>query len=578
VKKIPHPILESRKVLEKTLHRRKFLKSFAGWGGAGMMGYSAAASALHMMVHGAFSKIYANSISSEPRNLFELYLQGGFPAQFLYLPLRPNAGDLYVHNTNNSNNWVSGAPVYTTAPVTAAGVTLHLPFIWAQTIPRAASRGGGFVPMSNLLTNTMMARGFWNPFDSHEIGSIQISRPSVTAPSIAGMLIDQIDGSRSPIPAVAGEHDLAGATFYSRTKARKVARYRRSDNFLNPIATIMDPFRANAGMLGLLDKKDQFSALFNDALSAVAQDARRLDPGSESILSSLSGAEALFRRNFGNLTDVYNSLYAKYMGLMNACSVQAYLSSAISPIASSPYRSGETLGVIATTDLRTIVQPNSHIGYMASAFALGEFLITNNLSKAVTVYAEGTNGLQFTAVRDGVTTIHQGIPNDQHGYGVAATIPSNNFYARCVAACTYEMSLALKDVNLFDSTVMKVGSDFPRSPSNDGSGSDHAWSANGFMLTSGAIKKPSVIGNIARSPYAAPSNPALRSYIGTWGEGSTHNHEGSNGTYLNLGHYASSICTALNIPSPTPNFLSIIQDSPTEGLVPLLGPGQTRNT
>lgn len=567
--KTPKEIAIAELEMKKTLHRRQFLKSFSGWSGAAMVGCSSAASVLQMMIHGAISKAYGETLATEPRTFLDIFINGGFPAQFLYLPLNPGGGSNYVHNTWNSTNWVSDQPVAGFVPVTTNGQTMHLPFIWGQNIPRASARGGGQVPVSSLLTNTMFARGFWNPSDGHEVGQVQVFRPNPTEPSISGMVADQVDASRIPIPAVSAG---AGgyADFYSRTKGIK-----RVGLNGNPVSDLVSSFTSNAEMTAALAKKDQFSALFQEALTAVAQDARVLNGGSETILSTLSSAENLFRRNFGNLTDVFNNLKAKYAALITASTNMSELfSSAISPAAGHAYRNGNdsvNLYSVTNADLRTIITINSTVDRMAESFAVAEFLMMEGLSKAILI--------QLTTLLNVAMTKSSGTANaiivDQHALGVGVSVVANNFYARSLTACLYELTSRLKETNKFNETVIKVGSEFTRSPRDDGTGGDHGWQGNCFMLLSGAIKKPAIVGNLSLNFYTRTQN--IPSLAGTWGVGGTINHEGSNSTRLNMGHYASTVCTALKVPSPTPNFLGIVAESPTEGLVPLIGPGETRD-
>jgi hypothetical protein len=555
------------------LPRRNFLQGLAGLGGAHMFRAATGSAALEMLVHGAISNLHAESSPIIPRTYVDVFLPGGYSAWNFYLPLDPYPNQTIISNTGCSNNYTGNNFVYSSTPITAAGQTIKLPHIWSSSIPRAASRGGGTVPMSSLLANSLFARGFTEPANSHEFGQIWANKPDPANPSINGMVGDYVNSATTPFPVVVAGNETAGTRAYSakHTPAKNIGL--RTDGNGNPLQALLSSFTIDSSMQQMIARRDVFSQFFQSALQSVANDVKQYKPhGSETLLSSVAGAENLFYRNFGNLTDVYSSLTAKYQDLISrSTGISSILTSAISPASNSLTR--RTPGDPATNaDLRTIITSNSTVSWLAEGFAVAEFLIQENLSKAINIVLDvGNYTVTDIQIQQAVLPTQTIMHLDHHLVGAGVALPVNTFVAKALAACLYEFTQRLRELNKYDETFIKVGSEFSRAPLINGSGSDHGYLAQCFLGLSGAIHTPYVLGNIKLN--ADPNGQ----YAGTMGNAATINHEGNNNTILGIGHHASTICKILRIPSPSPSFQSIV-DETSAGIVPVVDPGETRDT
>lgn len=536
--------------------RRHFLQGFSGLVGASMLRNSAGLAALHGLTHGLLTKAMAAESSTPARKYIDLYIGGGFHGASFYLPLKPYSSESYTFNTWTANNWVEGAPVFQTHSFTHNGETLQLPKVWSMSIPVV---GGGSVPMTELAKNMMFLRGFHNPLDSHELNSVQVIRPDATASSITGMVGDR---STKPIPVTQLWPDRGGIFAAQRVGAKTITTYN------NPLTSALSSFSPSAEMNQILSRRQNFETAFQTAMRAVSADAHKM--GAENLLASVASAESLLRNQFGDLAAAYNTLRNKYLGLIASCrDMSSLLTEAISPEANSLYRNftyGSANTFCSNADLRTILTSTSNMFRLSEAFAMTEFLIMNNLSDAITMDLGGPFNLSMESVGNPIVTSYT---TDMHEFGVGLSIPSLNFMGRCLSACLYELTQRLRSQNMFGETVIKMGSEFNRSARHDGSGGDHAWQANSMALLSGSIQTPYVLGNIS-------VGSSTGQFRGTWGQGTGITHEGSPNTILNLGHYASSICNALRVPSPTSNFAGIVTTTSQGIIVPSVDRG--RNT
>jgi len=555
-------------------NRRDILKMMSGYGGARMLAGSGATSILHMMVQGYFSKLYAQSQRVQPRKFIDMNVLGGFASHYCYLPLKPRTSDSFAANGWVATRWNSGGAVYETLPVTSGSTTIQMPPVWGVGIPKATARGAGLTDSSAVFQKSIFMRGLWNAFDSHGFGWLHKSRPSPSALSIGGVVADAADPIASPLTAI-GINPFDTSGYAAKKIAQKII-----NTGGDRISAIVNPVIADTNMRNLLSTRDGFSQQFNAALEAVASDVRGIREGADNILASVASAESLLRRNFGNLTDRWNSLLAKYRQIMrDSRDITGVIPNAINPAAGSLLRRVEgddtNFQYATAPDLRQIFTPTSEVQWMAENFATLEFLMEENLSHMVSCDIISVVGLNVVneMINGGIVTAGPLVTShglDQHVSGSGFALAVNTFYSRALIACMNEFVLRMTELGKMDDLLIRVSSEFTRAPRNTGTGSDHGWQANCFWLVSGGIHQPQVVGNIIRN-----SPDVNRS--GTWGYGGLVNHEGSP-IRINMGHAVSSVAAALRVTSPVDNFLPILRDDTTSGIISTVGEGTTGET
>jgi hypothetical protein len=344
----------------------------------------------------------------------------------------------------------------------------------------------------------------------------------------------------------------------------------------NSLIQLLGPVQADQTMRDMMSRRDTFSSLFQSALASIVQDVRLIRPrGADAISATVTGAENLVRRNFGNLVTEFENLRLKYEALIQRCTdMTQVFTSPISPSLTMTSGSSQVPNILRrlrqdssatiycnNSDLRTLIGSNTSVRHLAEGFALSEFLIRENLSKAINICVDEVLNVQV----DGMAP--QEMYFDQHTSGAPVALVLNAFTSRAIAACMYELQLRINELGKADDTFIKVGSEFTRAPDATQEGGDHGFEAQCFWGYSAAVKNPFVIGNTQRD--ASLTYPSTH-YPGSWGRFAKVSHEGSPDTVLGVGHYASTICAALRVKTPVPNFQSVVQEDGANGIIPVI--------
>ncbi|MCB0393103.1 MAG: DUF1501 domain-containing protein, partial [Bdellovibrionales bacterium] len=176
----------------------------------------------------------------------------------------------------------------------------------------------------------------------------------------------------------------------------------------------------------------------------------------------------------------------------------------------------------------------------AEQFALVEFVVTNDLSRSITICPRSISGIMINGGRANMIF-------DQHNVGCIISYYLNSMYYRALSACLLELIEILKSQGKFQDTVIDVGGEFNRNPRNNGSGADHGSAGGSMALYTGMLNSPMVLGNIYRDRGG--------NYSGTWGQGAPISQYG---IPLDIGHWGSTIATLLGVPSPVTARPSIV--------------------
>lgn len=521
------------------------------------------------LVDGIFAKAQAAATGVQPRNFIYVNLNGG-PARWYWdLPLRPYPSAMpiltnpHVNTRFSGTGSTAGAPEYHTLQVTRRGVTLDMPTLWGQTIPRV---GGGSVAMAELLDNMLMIRGVNMRMDGHPDNNDKQVRPSAAGPSLNGLVADV---SSRPLPAVGLPGGPNGA-FKSGTGVGQV----NLSSFSDPLRRILRPFsRASDGLTtGYLSRRQAMDTAVSSALRSLGAYAKSSGAGAESLETVRSSAESLIRQGIGDVSSEYSQLLAKYENLVRRCANDVMPGVTDRPIRHSdlivlngytPQTSVQE-GYIRNADVRTVLRADSRPGNLAAGFAVAEYLIKNGLSSTVSLGSSNIQNLNFEDLRDRASPATAGASvtglwgYDEHFGGSVLSVILNSFLYRCLSACLYELISVLKANNMFQESVIQIGAEFSRNPRNDQSGSDHGWMANCTSLFSGVIDRPIVLGNTTLdSAYAD----------GTWGAAASVQVDGAN-QQLTIGHSTSTIAHLLRVQPILSNNGSLVELKPGAPLAP----------
>jgi hypothetical protein len=317
------------------------------------------------------------------------------------------------------------------------------------------------------------------------------------------------------------------------------------------------------------------------ALVSLGQQAKSSQPGAENLFAIRNSAEKLIRQGIGDLANEYSSLVTKYRSLVTRA-----ISGSIPGVTDKPVRYQDLIvangftpqtsiqeGFIKNADVRSVLQANSRPDDLAEGYAVAEYLIKNGYSSAVHCGSGSMINLLFEDLRDrdnpdvaGSTSNTGRWGYDEHFGGSVLSVIINSVMYRALSACIWEFIQVMKSNNLFDETVIQVGSEFSRTPRTDQSGSDHGWMANVTSLFSGTIKQPVVLGNtLLDSSYAQ----------GSWGAAATVNVNGSE-QELTIGHSTSTVARLLRVQPIVPNNGSLLSENSGGGVTALIEPAQNK--
>lgn len=550
-----------------TSSRRNFLKQLSG--GAGITALSVSG-VLEVLIRGRLSQASAATVSDTLRKyvFFQFY---GAPIAFpFHLPLNARVGESVDENLCIKNQFSGGQMRWDTQVFNINGQSIQMPSLWGKTIPTVS---GAQVPISSLLENHIFVRGIDSGINSHTACSTLMQIPDPTKRSVGGIVADRALTEQIPLPAVLGNYS---STRFKAQASSGLSVDLGASNLLE--SNILSPFLQNATMESALARRSIFSAEFNRAIQSLKAKGLASNEAFERLQITYDSFESLIRKDFGNLSQEWNNLKNKYQDLISQSSaIEEILTEAI-PTDGVPtsYRQRNDNGnYFIHNDLRDLIRRTgsvrSSIISMAESFALSEFMLRENLGASMLYQVGGYHRLFLQSDNDPAgSTLAMGF--DTHYVGVLPMIVASSFLYRSFAACLYEFRSQLNAFNQFENTVIHYGGEFPRSPrgegiyvSDPGGGSDHGYDAHAFGLMSGAIKKPSVVGNIYRTHPSSYFRD--RGQAGTWGLAAPISNFEVGSTTPNMGHAASTICMALGVPSPTPNFSSLITET-SDGLVP----------
>jgi hypothetical protein len=287
-------------------------------------------------------------------------------------------------------------------------------------------------------------------------------------------------------------------------------------NFGDPMTQILGAFdkRQDSVNSTFLTRRQAKDALIQQALSALGAYAASNAPGAENLFTMRHSAELFLANGITAAVDAYPIALAKYKKLISDCGSRSALKVVGVTDNPIPLPSADSVGIEQTaisgangsyaqnSDVGTIITGNTYPSQMAQNFAIAEVMVSLNLSSSITIGEGSIYGMNYDSPVnfDSKTSVNaQGWWNtDEHEGGSYTSLIANSFLYQCLYSCLNELISVLKAKNRFDESVIFLTSDFGRAEDSSARGTKHACEACVIQVFSGAIAKPSVIGNISK--------------------------------------------------------------------------------
>ncbi|MFZ4404156.1 MAG: hypothetical protein ACOYOK_08655 [Pseudobdellovibrionaceae bacterium] len=586
--------------MSSKLNRRSFLQKSAGAIPGTMLSVGALEQMMMMVVQGLYSKAYAEVSGVLPRNYIQLHMSGAPPRWVFDSFLITKASDRtdrYVANPavgnvflrDGSNN-ITGLD-YKTYNYNG----IETPWLWKYNV---ATSNGSVRPMSDLLDNMAVIRGYTSLVDGHEINQPKQTYPEPSGVSIIGAVADK---SIYPMPAV-----VAPSMNWFKSASGASAMSVNIASGVNSISLLRKAFDYTSikATSTSLQKKDQYETLITRATDALKYLIRGSGDKADVLKKNLGNADTIIKAAAEDLTAIWNAGMQKYStAIDNSVNPAILYPSGIPGITDLPvtcpamanptvYRlegrlipdAGGTrpgnLILPAGTDLRRPfteainASTKQTIATFAQTLTLAEYILSKGMSNSLATVLpfESLTNLNYkianTVVAQGNTALNgsesvylgkASASNDEHLSGSYASLLAFSCFYRGIAAGLLEFTETLKRTtvngkNLFSETVIHLTGDFGRSPIKTGFGSDHGFWGHNTAVISGAFNNgPVVTGNIQVQDIGPNFNQSpTYNYMGTWGA-TAKVQFGSEREYLGLKHMTASVAHLLRLdPNPWP--------------------------
>ena len=516
---------------------------------------SPAGTLLTALVDGLISKAEAAESVIPPRTLVNYHATGAPAPWYSHLPMSPYSNGTPNRGKHMNTAIANGQLLYRTKAMATSGGTIYMPNLWASNI----ATPGGSAPMSKLMENMLIIRGIHgNSNQSHGLGCKEMTRPVGDRPSLMGFAAD---ASSSPVQAVLTcRADGILGSFKSNRSGQTLVT-----NFSDPMSQILGAFDKRGDSLNstFVTRRQAKDVLIQKALASLGAYAASNAPGAENLFTMRHSAELFLSNGISAAVSAYPAALAKYKKLISDCGSQSALK--IVGVTDNPIPlpsagsegieemaiSGANGSYAQNSDAGTIITGNTYPYLMAQNFAIAEVLISLGLSQSIHIAEGSLYGMNYVSpVNFGSRTpvdAQAWWNTDEHEGGSYLSLITNSFLYQCLYSCVNELITVLKSKNLFDETVIFITSDFGRGEDPSARGTLHASESCVIQAFSGAIAKPSVIGNISKGTNGGDTgqNRPVAGVVG--------------GTRsLTISDAASTIAKLARIESPASNNASLV--------------------
>ncbi|WP_413290527.1 hypothetical protein [Bdellovibrio sp. HCB337] len=522
---------------KKNLNRREFLV------GAGSLGASAfllnpVEMLMKSMSAGFIQQAQASAtLGGDPRNYVNVMLAGA-PSRYVF--------DQWIR-TNESDPAIIANPMVATKYINSGGRAAGLEYATFNMngvlVPHMFSHNvmsgdGSQRPLTDLLKNTLVIRGYGSGLDGHPFNAQQQQAPVGGISSLAGCAADY---SKKYFEAV--QWPDRGA-YQSYTSIEGKALNKIAGN--TPLNSLMEGF-GPASATAARNVRERNQAAFDKASAVLKSYANSSGFGASSLNTNLDNATTLMKKGISGIDGYWSQAVARYQtviqGSMRMSGLVGISDLALISNEGVQWKvatAGENFIVNKDFDMRNAIATMSAATFMAQGFALAEYILKEGLGTSVEIFAPDIPNVTLAKQGVGGTGVHTVI-NDMHETGAMASLVICTAFYRGLSAAILELSRQLGPAG-WGNTVLQVMGDFSRSARADGSGSDHGFNQMTTSVFSGAITNgPFVVGNIRRSGLNTTT------YAGTQGMGAEidgYNQKGMPTPVM----AASTVANLLNIP------------------------------
>lgn len=527
--------------MKRDISRRHFLSIF---GKAAV--FAPAGSLMYDTLLGELLSRAAAAPADAATNPF-LYLHMSFrnapPRWYFDLPLAPMGVSKDTFAAGGFGTLFTGSGIndpraeYVTKPQKINGETVHLPPLWSM-----SPSGQDF---TQLLDNMLFIRGMDMEIDSHGLSNARQVAPIVNGMSVSGMLADV---SPLPIPSISGPSVDSVQAFKSKRGLTYSLIDYTSNATVNPIVTLLKSFKGEHHVRATHSKRNL--ALQEQALREFDRYAEAHGVTESALSKMYDAANNLIEGKVFDESAKWNAVYTKYRNLVSAAllpakgSIPGLNDRQIQTIAGDNRFQITQTAWLNTTDIRNIVDASTAVGRMAENFAVAEMLLGKVTSTMTLNFSDMTN---LVHANGRFTLAH-----DQHRVGTPVSVVGTTLFYRAFLSCMTELVKQLKAAQMFDRTVIHMGSEFNRQPRFDNSGSDHGVRGSGCSIISGMLAEGGVVGNIR------VNNVNTGNYRGTWGLAAGFDMEGAKRS-LQVNDVALTLTSMLGVDNVVTNGRSLLQ-------------------
>lgn len=517
---------------KKNLHRRDFLIGATSLGASAL--FPTPIEMLARTLTGSFIKKAEAAIVGEPRNYVNVMMPGG-PSRYVFDHwLRTSPSDpAVIPNPMVATRFLSTQGRATGAEYATFDFNgVLVPHMFSHSV---ASGDGSQRPLTDLLKNALVIRGYGSGLDGHPFNAQQQQAPVGGISSIAGCAADH---STKYFAAVQWPN-RAEYQAYTSTEGKALNKI----SGLTPLSTLMEGF-GPAAAPAARQLRERNQAAFERAAGVLNSYANSQNFGAGQLKTNVDNTLALLKKGVKGIDEYWAPALERYrtviINSMRASGLVGITDAALISDESVLWNVGTDAGtnflVGKDFDLRTAISTMTPAAFMAEGFALTEYILKEGLATSVEIWAPQIPNV--TLLRAGSATPGTfNVAHDMHETGAMTSLLICTAFFRGLAAAILELSRQLGDSG-WSNTVVQVMGDFSRSARTNGSGSDHGFNQMVTSVYSGAITQgPYVVGNIRRSGLNDST------FIGTQGVASSI--EGYNQKGMPTPTMAASTVTAL---------------------------------
>ncbi|MNK19500.1 hypothetical protein D3C87_377220 [compost metagenome] len=353
-------------------------------------------------------------------------------------------------------------------------------------------------PLTDLLKNMLVVRGFGSGLDGHEFNMRLQVTPIGGVSTISGVVAENsattFDSIQWPDRGSRGVYASSGGKPQSKLAGT------------TPLNTLMEGFGnpKNVASRNLKSKYQEAMELAQNRLKAYA---RSENAGAKLLSQNLTNASEMMKKGVSDLNSYWTAAVARYKAAIESSMRQTNIVGVSDkPLTSDEsvswnFGTGDIIPFSKERDVRDAII-NVSIKNYAESLALAEYALKEKLASSIDVRADELMNVAIQAAKT-TSTVAKPLGLDMHNTGSNAVILLMNSYYRGIAAGILELKDQL-GAEIWENTVVQLQGDFGRTARSAGSGSDHGYNQMVTSAFTGAFTNgPVVVGNIKLAGHSA---------------------------------------------------------------------------